>query len=101
MQWRDAGVFERLMDGMIAEAARRGQMDLSLVSVDSTVARAHHDAAGMVVREEVLAALEEATEDEKGATHGDERGRSPRPAANPTIPGGTSGDGCGASAGPV
>lgn len=44
------------MDGMIAEAARRGQVDLSLVSVDSTVARAHHDAAGMAVREEVLAA---------------------------------------------
>jgi transposase len=101
MQWRDAGVFERLMDGMIAEAARRGQVDLSLVSVDSTVARAHHDAAGMVVREEVLAVLEEAAEDKKGAAHGDERVRLPRSAANPTIPGGTSGDGCGAGAGPV
>jgi hypothetical protein len=27
-----------------------------MVSVDSTLARAHHDAAGMAVREEVLAA---------------------------------------------
>jgi transposase len=65
-QWRDAGVFAALMDGMIAEAARRGQVDMSLVSVDSTVARAHHDAAGMVVDPAVLAALEEAAEEEKG-----------------------------------
>jgi transposase len=56
-QWRDVGVFAALMEGMIAEAARRGQADMSLVSVDSTVARAHHDAAGMVVEPEVLAAL--------------------------------------------
>ncbi len=33
------------MDGMVAEAARRGQTDVSLGSVDSTVARAHQDAA--------------------------------------------------------
>ncbi len=38
-QWRNAGVFQALLEGMIAEAARRGQADLSLVSVDSTVAR--------------------------------------------------------------
>jgi transposase len=37
-QWRDVDVFQALMDGMIIEAARRGQADLSLVSVDSTVA---------------------------------------------------------------
>lgn len=65
-QWRDAGVFAALMDGMIAEAAARGQVDLSLVSVDSTVARAHHDAAGMVVDPGVLAALEQAASEEKG-----------------------------------
>lgn len=65
-QWRDAGVFAALMEGMIAEAARRGQADLSLVSVDSTVARAHHDAAGMVVAPEVLTALEEAAAEKKG-----------------------------------
>lgn len=65
-QWRDAGVFAALMDGMIAESARRGQADLSLVSVDSTVARAHHDAAGMVVDPQVLAALEQAVAEEKG-----------------------------------
>lgn len=45
-QWRDAGVFEALMEGLIAEAAKRDRVDLSLVSVDSTTARAHHDAAG-------------------------------------------------------
>ena len=46
-QWRDAGVFEALLEGLIAEAAERGEVDLSLVSVDSTTVRAHHDAAGM------------------------------------------------------
>lgn len=45
-QWRDAGVFEALLKGLIAEAAKRGKADLSLVSIDSTTARVHHDAAG-------------------------------------------------------
>lgn len=36
-----------LLEGMIAEAAKRGEVDLSLVGIDSTTARAHHDAAGM------------------------------------------------------
>ncbi|MFD3416191.1 IS5 family transposase, partial [Streptomyces cyaneofuscatus] len=70
-QWRDAGVFEALLEGLIAEAAKRGRVDLSLVSVDSTTARAHHDAAGMHLDPEVLAALEEAAEEEarsKGAS---------------------------------
>ena len=78
-QWRDAGVFAAVMEAMIAEAARRGQVDLSLVSVDSTTARAHHDAAGMVVDDEVLAALEKATEAEKGARERRESGVSGRP----------------------
>ncbi|CAL9565673.1 IS5 family transposase ISSan1 [Streptomyces sp. enrichment culture] len=84
VRWRDAGVFQALVDGMITEAARRGQTDLSLVSVDSTVARAHHDAAGMRVDEEVLASLEEAAEEAKGAAERNEsRGtkvnRTPQP----------------------
>ena len=78
VKWRDEGVFQSLMDAVIAEAARRGQADLSLVSVDSTTARAHHDAAGMVVRAEVLEALEEATMDEKGARERRESGKSPQ-----------------------
>lgn len=41
-QWRDAGVFEALLEGLITEAAKRGEVDLSLVSIDSTTARAHH-----------------------------------------------------------
>ena len=64
--WARQGVFERLMDGLIAEAAARGQVDLTLVSVDSTVARAHQDAAGMAVAGEVLDALEAALTEEKG-----------------------------------
>ncbi|GAA2009907.1 hypothetical protein GCM10009838_89210 [Catenulispora subtropica] len=68
-RWRNAGVFAALMAGMIAEAAGRGQADLSLVSVDSTVARAHHDAAGMAVDPGVLAALEQAAAAEKGGRY--------------------------------
>ena len=57
--WRKAGVFTALLEGVIAEASRQGRVDLSLVSVDSTTARAHHDAAGLPVDAEVLNALEE------------------------------------------
>jgi transposase len=77
-QWRDAGVFAAVLEALIAEAARRGQADLSLVSVDSTTARAHHDAAGMVVDEEALAALEKVAEAEKGAHERRESGVSGR-----------------------
>lgn len=71
--WRDAGVFTALLEGLIAEAARQGKTDLSLVSVDSTTARAHHDAAGMIVGKDVMEALEEAAAEgeqagQKGAT---------------------------------
>ncbi len=64
--WAKQGVFQCLMDGLIAEAAARGQVDLTLVSVDSTVARAHQDAAGMAISGEVLDALEAALTEEKG-----------------------------------
>lgn len=66
-QWRDAGVFEALLERLIAEAAQLGKVDLSLVSVDSTTARAHHDAAGMHLDEEVMAALEKAAAEEEKA----------------------------------
>jgi len=82
-QWRDAGVFAALLEGMIAEAGRRGVVDLSLVSVDSTTARAHQDAAGMHLTGEVVGALEKAAAEqekarEKGATRRDKTGRTPR-----------------------
>jgi transposase len=64
--WARKGVFQALMEGMIAEAAARGQVDLSLVSVDSTVARAHHHASGMAVDCELLEELEKAVAEEKG-----------------------------------
>ncbi|QJT06402.1 transposase [Streptomyces asoensis] len=38
-QRRDTGVFEALLEGQIAEAVKRGEVDLSLVSIDSTTAR--------------------------------------------------------------
>jgi transposase len=94
-QWRDAGVFEALLEGLIAEAAKRGEVDLSLVSIDSTTARAHHDAAGMHLGEDVITALEKAaTEEEKakskGATSKNKTGRTPR-----SIPSGRSDDASG------
>ena len=64
--WALAGVFEALMDALIAEAASRGQVGLELVSVDSTVVRAHHDSSGLAVCGEVLDALEAAVTEEKG-----------------------------------
>jgi hypothetical protein len=89
-QWRDAGVFEALLEGLIAEAAKRGEVDLSLVSIDSTTARAHHDAAGMHLDEDVITALEKAAAEaekarSKGAASKNKAGRTPRP-----IPGGRS-----------
>ncbi|WP_078887989.1 hypothetical protein [Streptomyces sp. NRRL S-118] len=50
-------MLEALLEGLIAEAAKRGEVNLSLVSIDSTTARAHHDAAGMHLDEDVLTAL--------------------------------------------
>jgi len=73
-QWRDAGVFEALLEGLIADAAKRGDVDLSLVSVDSTTVRAHHDAAGMHLDTDTLAALEKAAaEEEKARKKGEAR----------------------------
>jgi hypothetical protein len=94
-QWRDVGMFAVLMEGMIAEAARRGQADMSLVSVDSTVARAHHDAAGMAVEPEVLAALEEAAAQEKGPRKPGKPPRRPstRWLGSPSGPSGAAGPG--------
>lgn len=97
-QWRDAGVFEALMEGLIAEAAKRGEVDLSLVGVDSTTARAHHDAAGTHMDEDVLTALEKAAAEtekarSKGATVMNKPGRRPK-----TIPSGKNEDASGADA---
>ena len=72
--WALNGVFEQLMQAMIAEAAARGQVDLDLVGVDSTTARAHHHAAGMALDGELSAALHEAVEREKGLR---QRGKRP------------------------
>jgi transposase len=78
-QWRDVGVFEALLEGLIAEAAKRGEVDLSLVSVDSTTIRAHHDAAGMHLDSDTMNALEKASAEaekvrQKGATRKNKSG---------------------------
>lgn len=99
--WRDAGVFAALLEGLIAEAARQGKTDLSLVSVDSTTARAHHDAAGMHVDPDIMQALEGAVREQeqagqKGATSGDRTDTTVQ-----TTPSAKSGDASGADAEPV
>ncbi|GAA2009453.1 hypothetical protein GCM10009838_89130 [Catenulispora subtropica] len=65
--WAKAGVFQSLMDALIAEAASRGLVGLELVSVDSTVVRAHQESAGLAIAGETLDALEQALTEEKGA----------------------------------
>jgi transposase len=65
--WAKAGVFQQLMDALIAEAVSRGQVGLELVSVDSTIVRAHQESAGLAVAGETLDALEQALTEEKGA----------------------------------
>jgi transposase len=65
--WAKAGVFQTLMEALIAEAASRGQVGLELVSVDSTIVRAHHESAGLAIAGETLDALEQALTEEKGA----------------------------------
>lgn len=59
-QWRDSDVFETLLEGLIAEAAKRGALDLSLVSIGSITARAHHIAAGTHLDQDALTTLEKA-----------------------------------------
>jgi transposase len=94
-QWRDAGVFEALLEGLVAEAAQRGEVDLSLVSVDSATVRAHHDAAGMHLTPDVLAALEQAAAEEgkarqKGVLRRDKSemtAKSPRSGRNDDVSG--------------
>jgi transposase len=65
--WAKAGVFHGLMGALIAEAASRGQVGLEVVSVDSTIVRAHQESAGLAVDGETLDALEQALTEEKGA----------------------------------
>ncbi|THA39930.1 transposase [Streptomyces sp. A1547] len=51
-QWRDAEEFQALLEDLIAEAAKRREVDLYRVGIDSTTTRAHHDAAGMHLGQE-------------------------------------------------
>ncbi|WP_406459455.1 transposase [Streptomyces sp. NBC_00876] len=60
-QWRHADVFEALLEGLISQAAKRGDVELSLAGVDSTTASAHHGAAVMHLAEYIITAQEMAT----------------------------------------
>lgn len=88
--WALAGVMQHLQERMIAEAAARGQVDLSLVSVDSTSQRAHQHAAGMAVNPELLRVLEKAAEEEKGvrARNESRKPQTPKPPKTSKTPSG-------------
>lgn len=90
--WRNAGVFTVLLEGLIAEAARQGMTDLSLVSVDSTTARAHHDAAGMLVGKDAMEALEEAAVKQEQARQKGATRRNRTVGTAETSPGGKNAD---------
>ncbi|CAM5551501.1 hypothetical protein GCM10010343_17750 [Streptomyces avidinii] len=70
---------------------------MSLVSVDSTTVRAHHDAAGMRLEEDVLDALEKAAIEAEAARQKGAARRNKTDTATSVIPagphGGASGDG--------
>lgn len=89
--WARDGIFQGLMDAMIAEAASRGDVDLGLVSVDSTTARAHHDAAGMAVDSALLDDLAKAVTEEKGLRERRGTRTQPRTATRRPTPGGSGG----------
>jgi transposase len=99
--WRNAGVFTALLEGLIAEAARQGKTDLSLVSVDSTTARAHHDAAGMIVGKDVMEALEEAAAEQEQARQKGAAERNRTGGTAETSPSGPSADASAADTGSV
>lgn len=90
--WRNAGVFTALLEGPIAEAARQEKTDLSLVSVDSTISRAHHAAAGMRIGKEAMDALEEAAREQEQARQKGAASRNRTGRTTEATPSGKSGD---------
>ncbi len=74
--------------------SQRDETDMSLVSVDSTTTWAHHDAAGLWVSEETLAAIEEAAS-QKGERPKDKAGQTAQ-----TIRSRTNGDASAEDGGP-
>jgi transposase len=45
-RWRAAGIWQRVLSGLQAEADQRGEVDWDLHFVDATIIRAHQHAAG-------------------------------------------------------
>src|SRR5512135_1724702 len=45
-RWRQAGIWQRVLEALQAEADRLGRVDWSLHFIDSTIIRAHQHAAG-------------------------------------------------------
>ncbi|EIV91439.1 hypothetical protein FraQA3DRAFT_0890 [Frankia sp. QA3] len=95
VQWWDTGVFAAFLEGMIAGAAKRDAVNLSLVGVDSTTARAHHDAAGMHLPAEVIGALEKAAAEEEQARERGAARRNKTGTTTRTPPDGSSAGACG------
>ena len=45
-RWRAAGIWQRVLSGLQAEADERGEVDWDLHFVDASIIRAHQHAAG-------------------------------------------------------
>jgi transposase len=45
-RWRRAGIWQRMLSGLQAQADTRGEVDWDLHFVDATIVRAHQHAAG-------------------------------------------------------
>ncbi|MFE5158998.1 hypothetical protein ACFRNT_10795 [Streptomyces sp. NPDC056697] len=73
----DPGVFDSPMGGVMSRPQRADRSTSALVSVDSAVARARHDAVDMLVDAGVLTPLEKAVEEEKAGAKRAGRWRMP------------------------
>jgi hypothetical protein len=74
VQWHNTDVFDVLLGGMITEAARREQVDMSLLGGDFATANAHHDAVGIQVDRDGLATIEEVARKRRAARRTDQQG---------------------------
>ena len=78
-RWRKAGIWQRILSDLQAEAEQRGEIDWDLHFVDATIIRAHQHAAGAPLRPRAAAG-------DKGYDSGTARARLRRRHIQPVIP---------------
>jgi transposase len=97
VRWRRAGVWERVLQTLQGEADAAGDLDWEVVSVDSTVVRAHQHAAGArhtpaaaeaAVAEAAVGAQKGGTTERAPTKHWDEAVAGSRPSCISPLTGG-------------